>query len=86
MRSVCLLLTLLSHLFILLPGDEDSPGFLDDPGERVKLPLPHLLQKKQLRNTEHVKVCMYMFSRIYLHFTIYVLMASVIFHLLFLGI
>lgn len=37
-------LTLLPHLFVLLPGDKPSPAFLDDPGKCVKLSLPHLLQ------------------------------------------
>lgn len=44
--------TLLSHLLVLPPGDVLPPGFLDGPGERVKLPLAHLLQQKELRTRE----------------------------------
>lgn len=42
-------LTLFPHLFVLLPGDEPSPAFLDDPGKGVKLPLPHFLQQEELQ-------------------------------------
>lgn len=42
-------LTLFPHLFVLLPGDEPSPAFLDDPGKRVELPLPHFLQQEELQ-------------------------------------
>lgn len=40
--------TLLSHLLVLPPGDVLPPGFLDDSGEGVELPVPRLFQQKQL--------------------------------------
>lgn len=49
-RNLCFSsLTFFSHLFILLPGVVFSPGLLNNSGERVKLPLPHLLKKKELK-------------------------------------
>lgn len=41
-------LTLLSHLLVLLSGNESSPGFLNDPGKSVKLSFPHLLEEEKL--------------------------------------
>lgn len=41
-------LTLLSHLLIFLPGNESSPGFLNDPCKSVKLSFPHLLEEEKL--------------------------------------
>lgn len=45
-------LTLFSHLLILLPSIVSSPGLLNNSGECVELSFSHLLEKKQLKETE----------------------------------
>lgn len=47
--------TFLSHFLVFPDGDVTAPRLLDDPGVPVKLALPHLLQKEELRAREKVK-------------------------------
>lgn len=49
-------LTFLPHADVLAHSNVFAPGFLDDTGVAVELPLPHLFKQEQLCSHTHNRV------------------------------